>query len=326
MVNRIFLSIVAIAICNIGLIKPNHLFGQTLRKSAKSDEPPEDNNLLSLKEYLDSSGIHSIKNISNLTQLVKEKPSYFFKFVLEAAPKTPQTIEDSLESFYVKNAEIESLISSIPDVTKAHGKLANVFIENEIWKQIDYQVFRLLVKLLGVKACDKTYDQISFHMSTQVWGEIGDFVDYQIEDLDWDQTNEQLVDAMDYFEELFTWEQLCLEVKDQIKDQISNQVWDLINDHVFEQLNINLRQWSNLNKSLKPAVDYLFMVYQLGSVAIRHSNQMKLIHSNIANLLKNGITTDKLNDVLECLRNTIPKTHEKILIDSQLKMIHMHLN
>ena len=82
----------------------------------------------------------------------------------------------------------------------------------------------------------------------------------------------------------------------------------------------------NLSSIEKLAIDYSFMINQLGTIATRHSLALKNIRLEISEILSDNMTKDQIDSALENLITSIPKNHDRPLVDSQLKLIHRHLN
>ena len=109
--------------------------------------------------------------------------------------------------------------------------------------------------------------------------------------------------------ELMTW------------DQVWAQVWDQVNEDLRHCQFASAFEDGNLNEVLKPAIDYAFTVYQLGTLAMRHSEAFKSIHTNFAQFISERITEDQAAVILNGLN--IPGAPEgNYLIDTQLKLIN----
>ena len=71
---------------------------------------------------------------------------------------------------------------------------------------------------------------------------------------------------------------------------------------------------------LKLAIDYVFTVYQLGTLAMGHSEAFKTIHTNLAQFVSDRINEEQARVILADLN--IPDAPEgNYLVDAQLKLI-----
>ena len=102
--------------------------------------------------------------------------------------------------------------------------------------------------------------------------------------------------------------------------QVGDQVWDQVKEDLRHFQIASAYQAGNLNEVLKPAIDYTFTVYQLGTLAMRHSDDFKKIHTDFSEFFAEKITEEQAGEILKGLN--IPNAPEgSYLIDTQLQLI-----
>ena len=247
-----------------------------------------------------------LKRVYGVTDLLKEDPEKFIKLVLHSIPHTPETIDSDLRTFHQNTFQIDNLTNSLPTYETSQQKLASVLIELLTWAQVGDQVW----DQVWAQVWAQVWDQVR----AQVWAQVWD----QVWDQAWDQVWAQVGDQV--------WDQVRAQVGDQVRAQVWDQVWAQVGAQVWA--NEDLRHFKfapafeagNLNEVLKPAIDYVFTVYQLGTLAMRHSEAFKTTQSDFAKFISDRINEEQARVILG--RLDIPDSPEgNYLVDTQLKLI-----
>ena len=275
-----------------------------------------------LNEYLSQNVPIQISGIKNITQLVKERPDDFKKLVLASIPKTRDDIKNNLESYYKETMKIDDLINDLPRYETAQEKLAAFLLEHDVWDKVWRQV----------------WDKVRDHLLRQVWDQVGAQVlrqllrqvGAQVEDQARGQVWFQVWDQIENQEEIF-------EVWDPLAPPVAPQVWYQVWRQVEDDLSLNfdfksVTEPEKLREVLKPEIDYLFMVYQLKSIAMRQSKEFKAIlegdedSDGFIKFIEDRITEEQAEAILENLKGNFPESPEgNYLVESQLKMLKRNL-
>ena len=265
-----------------------------------------------LREYLQEERA-PITEVKNLTALLKDSPSTFIRLILKSIPYTLETIDSDLRTFHQETFQIDNLINSLPTYETAQQKLSGVLIELEIWTKVWDQV--------GAQVWAQVEDQVdeivfSAQAGSRFRAQFGGQSKAQVEAQVRDQSKAQVGGQV--------WAQFGAQVGAQFGDQFGAQVGAQFGDQVNEDLRrfqfVSAFEAGNLNEVLIPAIDYVFTTYQLGTLAMRHSEAFKTIQTNFARSISEIITEEQAAAILSNLN--IPDAPEgNYLIDAQLKLI-----
>src|SRR5690606_19490873 len=89
-----------------------------------------------------------------------------------------------------------------------------------------------------------------------------------------------------------------------VRDQVKAHVWDQIKAPVRAQFRAVLSNYDSppkLNKVLKPAVHYTFLVYQLKSVTMRLAPEFRKIQASLAQFFKEQLAPEQIEAILDGL-------------------------
>ena len=306
--------------------------GQILEAQSRYLVTTKDGVMLSLEEFLAGKSTR-ISGVNNITNLLRENYKDFMKLVLKSIPQTPEEIESELYHFYKDILKIEQILDSVPSYETLEQRLAGVLLELETWSQVhDY-------------------------VRTQVWDQVEDqFNEGQAKVNNWIRLNNQVDD------QLGTRTKVRTKVRDKIRkqiEQVERQRWFNNNGHqggisfeqvekqlafnvknkirvhvkeqVEDQLGKTLRHFNfassyrdgNLNGTLKSAVVYSFMIYQLGTLAMRHSEEFKLIKYELTKYIKTIVSEEKIQAILHNIN--IPEDHASYLVKTQFDLLRLPL-
>ena len=285
--------------------------GMYLRKESRFAVTAKGGQMLFLEEYLRGQK-QQIWGIKNLNLLLKERPKEFLKFILHAIPHSPELIVSDLNRIYLEDLAIADLIDSLPRGQSAQEKLAGVMIEVLVWDQIWVQVWEQVRSQVGGQIWNQLGDQVWDQVGDQVWNQVGNQVRAQVRDQVRAQVGNQIkAQARGRFR---------AQIKALVKNQVKTQLRDLV-DHNLQQFDFALAyDDGTLTSMLKPAIDYTFAVYQLGTLSLKHTTQFKNIHSGLSEFISHRISEEQALEVLNHI--DIPIAPEgNFLIHTQLELI-----
>lgn len=321
-------------ICKVfkGSSSKNHDNANLIRANSKFNVTLEGGGMMLLKEFEESEG-SAISNIKNIQQLIKDRPSDFLKLILKSVPKTPEEINDNLESYYRNVIQIADVIDSIPAGGKTpRAKLAGVITEMIIWDNVEVMVWFPI------------WNEVRSQIWGQNWNEdenrfenlAAEHSYYQTKDQIWDQVNEQIGGPI-RDEVGAAWNRVgdlwdhVWEHADQVKDQINQEGFGRNYEQIRRRIDENMHHYQfagalavgRLDEIARSAINLSFLIFQLDYIIIRHSLFMKQIQNELINTI--DLTDSQINAVLEHVRTTLPQEHVNPLVNSQLKMIHRYL-
>ena len=275
----------------------NHMFDVTLADGSSK----------TLREYL--AGERSqVLYIKNLSTLMNESHSSFISLMMKSIPNKPETVDSDLRAFHQNTFQINNLIGSLPSYETSQQRLASVVIEQLTWDQVWNKLLGPILAQFEGQVIDQVIDQVITQLMTQVGAEA------------WSEV----------------WAQLMDQVGDQVWAEVwalrMDQLWDQVWDQVEAQVNDGLRHFDfalafdneNLKGVLKPAIDYTFMIYQLGTLAIGQTEIFKRTHLQLSQSISEIVTEEQANAILKSI--DIPDAPEgNYLVEAQLKLIKRHL-
>lgn len=272
----------------------------------------ENNTSLFLEEYLALENSPDIKHVKNIGQLAKKEPKKFVEFILKATPKTPNAVNESLESFYLESIGINSLINSLPVRENSSEKLASAYIEKIIWTRINHLSLDQVAKPIRIQLAE-------------LWNEIWQPV--------MDRINSQFTGPL----RNEAWREIGTHIETQVKNQVNSQVWHefqtQVTDKIENQVNENLKHFDFLvlNEEIflnqvKAARTYTLMNYQLASITMRHSQEIIKIQDDLSKYLSNHLNPDQIELALENIRTAVPQEDRDQFIKFQLKILHKQLD
>ena len=273
-----------------------------------------------LEEFLNLEGRLQISEINNIEILAAEGPWRFNKLLLKTIPHKPERFSADLPLFYRNIFKIENLIESLPEYETSQEKLASVLIEILIWEQVGQRVSYQVEDYFTDKADYQLYEQVDDQVYKQVEAQVEDRILAQVQDSVWAQiqngveaqSKDQLRNLVDDHVYEYVRNVTYEELYESISDEVSKNLLDLGFSLVFKN------RYSN--DALKPWIDYLFMFYQLGTLAMRHSEDIKHIHRELVQFISLRINEKQATIILKRLE--IPNAPEgNFLVETQLKLL-----
>ena len=283
----------------------NHMFDVTLNDGSSE----------TLRDYFQGE-ITQILGVKNLETLMKESPNPFIHLMMLSIPHTPETIESDLRSFHQDTFQIEKLICSLPTYETPQQKLASVLLEQFTWCQVNFEVGLQVADHVRSKAGTQAVGQCVEQGAEQVGDYVRTQVGYQLVHQVRNQVGFLVLDQV--------WNHVLVQFLTQFIAQVNSQVGPLVNEDLRYFQFASAFQAGNLNEILIPAIDYTLTVYQLGTLAMRHSEAFKTIHRGLSQFISQKISEEQATAILNGLN--IPDAPEgNYLVETQLKMIKRHL-
>ena len=281
--------------------------------------------VLLLSNYLGGES-RGVSELSNIVSLFTERPDIFVRFILKSMPHTAEEIESNLQEYYREIIKFENLIESLPLANNPYQKLAGILVELASWEQVETQVW---VQVYA-QVIFQIREQVEYHASNQIGAQIRE----QIEDYARNQIGAQIREQVGNRARKQVLEQLREKVGDDVwehvREQVGDYVWEQVRGKIWEKATDDLRNFQfasafeqlNLNAVAKPAIDYTFTVYQLGTLA--HYEEFKSTQIHLSNLLSERITEYQVSAIIDNLK--LPDNLDgNYLLETQLKLIARHL-
>jgi hypothetical protein len=159
-----------------------------------------------------------------------------------------------------------------------------------------------------------------------IWDQVWDQVIAQVKDQAWYQGRLQVMFQVAAQVGAQVWLQVMGQVKAQVKDQVWDQIWLQVRDQIQAILSkydlASAFGTEEYKEKLRPLIHYTFLVYQLGSVVMRHSPEVRKIQADLAKVLDEKFTPEKIEEILNGLK--IPESDD-LLINTQLEFIRANL-
>ena len=267
--------------------------------------------IVSVGEYLEMKNSIPLSEIFGLNKyLTQPDHSTFFSLLKKSAPHTQETIESSLKIFYNKTFQINNLIDLVPLAETAEQRLAAVIIELSIWDQA------------GEHAWDQIRSRVWAELKSSAWAQVGAETRFQF--------GKQVG--------VHIWYQIWYQIRDQFEVPVRTRIWDQVGELIWNQVGVHLKekldqelckfeflsanQEGKLNEVLQPAINYVFAIYQLGTLAMRQTMEYIEIKNDLANFISQNISLVEVNGILNGFKYNFPKSPaEHYLIETQLKLI-----
>ena len=283
----------------------------------KNPEGSDANPFIHIDDYLASEERLPVVKIFGLIDLFKARPFDFVDMIIKSIPHKPESILSDLNDFYQNIASASELVNSIPRQKNSHQRLANILIESLMWAGLDDQVESQIIQLLDNEQLFRReiYLQIQDQLHVDIWRQfdnhLDDLIEAQFDNLICDQIFEMR-------------EQAWIEVRDKFWTKVNDRVWDKINSDLkrFDFSESGLEE--NFDRALIPSIDYSAIIYQIGSLALKFTEEFEKLQRSLANLLVEIVTEEQANSILS--RIELPEIPENsLLIGTQLKLIRRHL-
>ncbi|NRA47392.1 MAG: hypothetical protein HRU09_20780 [Oligoflexales bacterium] len=270
-----------------------------------------------VKEFLDERVPRQcVSAIKHPELLLKSAPEDFLELALKAIPQFPTTMGTELQKFYREIIQIDQLIESIHVDNSPKLRLAGILIELSIWSQLEMRVL----------------DQVEDHVEAQLWHSVDageravvmDQVKHQVRS----QVRAGLANSL--------WDRLEAHIEplviDRVWDLVDLRLWVLYEEKIDKQVAEDLRHFQfataheikNLNEVLESAIDYTFMVHQIASLAMRHSRQLKLLQTAVAEGILEGMSDVTALSLLSSLE-AIDDGASRYLSQTHLEIINKYL-
>lgn len=259
-------------------------FGQLLPKKCKNSDTIEN-------DYFELADQIPFTNIVNIDILISEQPQLFINLLFKSIPKINADVNMNLEYLYRENFQINKLIDALPSFDTSYQKLAAIILELVIWSQVRAGVW----VQVGSQNSEYVGGIAINQFGGEVWAKIGDYV----------------------------WAQVGPQISEYVGDQVRDQVVDLMNEDLMG-FDFSLAfQESYSGEEIIPRVNNIFMIYQLGSIAMKHFIEFKEIQNQLVNFISDRMTGEQVENILNGIE--IPESHHNYLVVTQLKMIGRQL-
>ena len=287
------------------------LGGHYLRKKSKYAITDHTDNIYFLDEYLTLPGTSPIKKIKNITSLSKENPLKFIKLALKSMPSTKEDIELHLESYFHQTIQFNQLIKELPSHNSSQERLAELIIDLAVFGKVWDHVEKKIKEQTDPYTWNRYVSQSNFQEHTQAFKRLLD----------------QVYGSF--------WIQHLSNLSTKISEKNWNSEWKLLWEQVETQVSHNLHHFqfhlaldeNTLSETLKSAINYTLMTYQLGLVSVRQSDEFKDVLHDPNGLLKN--VKETLSETAACsiLKNLeFPQVAEEhYLLKSQIEFFKRHI-
>lgn len=237
-----------------------------------------------------------------------ERRTYFLEEYLSQPGRIPISEAKNLDILAKQRPKdfMELVIASIANTPALRESSLKSFYEKM------FPIAQLIASLPSLETPQEKLAGILIELSfwCQVWEQV------------WKQVWEQV------------WKQIGTQVWQQVGEQVWEQVWNQVRDQVWDQLYNDLRnfdmslayQQGQLSERLRLAIDYVLAVYQLGTIAMRHSEAFKQIHEALADRLLQRMTSEQIQHVVDSI--VIPPTPpnpNNYLVQTQLDILRRRL-
>ena len=270
-----------------------------------------------LEEFLGLDGKTSVSKISNIEKLSKEKSNQYIQLFLKTLPNNLDRDRMILKHYYQNTIHINRLVKSMPSFSTAREKLTAFILELSFWDYTGDAVWELIRNESSRQLVDSTAPQewarFEEDLGNEIWRQIDDQIRENLENQIWDLLDYEIwEDTMSSFE-IQQWDQYWQMGQDQLFNEIKS--FPIATAYMHGAL-LNL---------LKPLVDYTFAIYQLGTFAIRNSEEYKSSFNMINKVMNKYITEVEAQEIINKIE--IPEISDKsnLVVQIQLATIKNYL-
>lgn len=229
-----------------------------------------------------------------------------------------QQIEEfnKIQSDLVEN----ELFKSLPKFESTFLALSDTILEEMIWSEVEVAVWEKVkaqLEPLRPQVSDETWGDIKEQAAAQVLKQLGHSLRYKVRNPVKKQIEDEIGRQF--------WNRTWYAISGKVGDRFRSQFEVPIGQHIAK----NLEKFAlpqayldgNLNEMLEPAIHYAFLVNQLASILMRHSEYTDGIRTDLLKNLSN-LRDEKAKSILSGIK--IPESKDP-LIHIQLKLLGRNL-
>lgn len=220
-------------------------------------------------------------NIQDFKILMTENPLEFIDAFGDWAPSSLDPTDPLFQTFYEQTFKIIKPYDSFSNAGSDAWRLANILLELETWVHVGYKVEEHIRSEVNPELEEK--------IRRHIWQHIGSKTRDEIKSSIFDILSERVKNDLCHKVWFKVYEQMN-EVKKQLGDQVASGLKQFALDEIEEN--------ANIDDAIKPAINYLTVIYRWGGLALWHSDAFKEFHSELASLITGSMNEQEIRSSL----------------------------